>query len=43
MHWQADVNEGAAILRELAGSREAYVVVHVADLYKLGLMRPDLV
>ncbi len=38
----ADVNEGAAILRELAGSREAYVVVHVADLYKLGLMRPDL-
>ncbi len=37
----ADVNEGAAILRELAGPREAYVVVHVTDLYKLGLMRPD--
>jgi len=37
----ADVNEGAAILRELAGSREAYVVVHITDLYKLGLMRPD--
>jgi len=34
-------NEGAAILRELAGSREAYLVVHVSDIYKLGLMRPD--
>jgi len=36
----ADVEKGAGILRELAGSREAYVVVHVSDLYKLGLMRP---
>ncbi|MGQ0666102.1 MAG: hydroxylamine oxidation protein HaoB [Nitrospiraceae bacterium] len=34
-------NEGAAILRELAGPREAYVVVHVTDIYKLGLMRPE--
>ena len=29
------------MLRELTGGREAYVVVHVSDLYKLGLMRPD--
>jgi hydroxylamine oxidation protein HaoB len=34
-------NEGAAMLRELAGPREAYVVIHVTDIYKLGLMRPD--
>ena len=33
--------EGARILRELAGSREAYVVVHVTDIYRLGLMRPE--
>lgn len=31
---------GAAILRELAGDREAYVAIHVTDLYKLGIMRP---
>lgn len=37
----ADVDAGAAILRELAGPREAYLVVHVTDLYKLGMMRPD--
>jgi len=37
----ADVDKGAGILRELAGSREAYVVIHITDLYKLGLMRPD--
>jgi hydroxylamine oxidation protein HaoB len=36
----ADPKEGAAILRELAGGREAYVAVHLSDLYKLGLMRP---
>ena len=29
------------MLRQLAGSREAYIVVHPSDLYKLGLMRPD--
>jgi hydroxylamine oxidation protein HaoB len=34
-------NEGASILRELAGSREAYIVVHVSDIYKLGLLRPE--
>jgi len=39
--------QGAAILRELAGiqdtadSPQAFVVIHVTDLYKLGLMRPD--
>jgi len=37
----ADVDKGARILRELAGSREAYVVVHISDLYKIGLMRPE--
>ena len=37
----AESTEGAAMLRELTGGREAYVVVHVSDLYKLGLMRPD--
>lgn len=34
-------NEGARMLREIAGPREAYVVVHVTDIYKLGLMRPE--
>jgi hydroxylamine oxidation protein HaoB len=32
---------GAAILRDLAGKREAFVVIHVTDLYKLGLLRPE--
>ena len=33
--------QGAALLRELAGPREAYIVLHVTDLYKLGLMHPE--
>tara|TARA_R110002073_G_C9482997_1_gene580179 strand:+ start:1848 stop:2843 length:996 start_codon:yes stop_codon:yes gene_type:complete len=34
--------EGVAQLRALIGSsREAYLVVHVTDLYKIGLMHPD--
>ena len=37
----AEPNEGAAMLRELTGGREAYVAVHLSDLYKVGLMRPD--
>jgi hydroxylamine oxidation protein HaoB len=37
----ADPKEGAAMLRELSGGHEAYVAVHLSDLYKLGLMRPD--
>ena len=37
----SDVNEGARLLQQLVGSREAYIVVHVTDIYKLGLMRPD--
>jgi len=37
----AEPTEGAAMLRELTGGREAYVVVHISDLYKLGLMHPD--
>jgi len=36
----AEPGKGAAILRELAGNREAYIAIHVTDLYKLGLMRP---
>jgi hydroxylamine oxidation protein HaoB len=37
----ANSKEGAAMLRELTGGREAYVAVHLSDLYKLGLMRPE--
>jgi hydroxylamine oxidation protein HaoB len=37
----AEPTEGAGMLRELTGGRETYVVVHVSDLHKLGLMRPD--
>jgi hydroxylamine oxidation protein HaoB len=37
----ADPKEGAAMLRELTGGREAYIAVHLSDLYKLGLMRPE--
>lgn len=37
----ADPKEGVAMLRELTGGREAYVAVHLSDLYKLGLMRPE--
>ncbi|MDF0653189.1 MAG: hydroxylamine oxidation protein HaoB [Nitrospira sp.] len=37
----SDATKGVVMLRELVGSREAYIVVHPADLYKLGLMRPD--
>jgi len=36
-------NQGASMLRKLVGPREAYVVVHVSDIYKLGLMRPERV
>lgn len=33
---------GVAKLRELIGSaQEAYLVIHVSDLYKLGLLHPD--
>ena len=38
----AKPEEGAAQLRNLVGeNREAYIIVHVADLYKLGLMYPE--
>lgn len=38
----APAAEGVAQLRELIGSnREAYIIVHVTDLYKLGIMYPD--
>ncbi|MCC7546409.1 MAG: hydroxylamine oxidation protein HaoB [Burkholderiales bacterium] len=39
----ADAATGATMLRELAGNREAYVAVHVSDLYKLGLLHPEQV
>lgn len=37
----ADVPAGVARLRQLAGEREAYVVVHVSDAYRLGALQPD--
>lgn len=37
----SEAGKGTAMLRELVGSQEAYIVVHPSDLYKLGLMRPD--
>lgn len=38
----APAEEGVKQLRELVGSdRETYVIVHVTDLYKAGLMYPD--
>jgi hydroxylamine oxidation protein HaoB len=37
----ASPEKGAAQLRELAGERPAYLVIHVTDLYKLGLLRPQ--
>ena len=37
----SEANQGVAMLQELVGSREAYLVVHVTDLYKLGLLRPE--
>lgn len=38
----APAEEGVAQLRALVGSnRETYLIVHVTDLYKLGLMYPD--
>lgn len=38
----ASPEEGVRQLRQLIGSdREAYLVVHVTDLFKLGLMHPD--
>jgi hydroxylamine oxidation protein HaoB len=37
----SEASKGVAMLRELVGSREAYIIVHPSDLYKLGLMHPD--
>ncbi|HMR71708.1 MAG TPA: hydroxylamine oxidation protein HaoB [Rubrivivax sp.] len=37
----SDERTGAQALRELAGGREAFVVVHVSDLFKLGRMLPQ--
>ncbi|HMS85124.1 MAG TPA: hydroxylamine oxidation protein HaoB [Nitrospira sp.] len=37
----SEPTKGAALLRQLAGSRDAYIVVHPTDLYKVGLLRPD--
>lgn len=37
----SEASKGASMLKEVAGSREAYIVVHPADLYKLAMMYPD--
>ncbi|MBX3332314.1 MAG: hydroxylamine oxidation protein HaoB, partial [Nitrospira sp.] len=37
----SEAGKGVAMLRELVGSQDVYIVVHPTDLYKLGLMRPD--
>jgi hydroxylamine oxidation protein HaoB len=38
----APLEQGIDQLRQLIGSeREAYLIIHVSDLYKLGLMYPD--
>lgn len=36
----SDETSGVAALRALAGGREAYIVVHQADAYRAGLLRP---
>ena len=36
-----DTATGAAKLRELVGEREAYLVLHMSDIYKLGAMHPQ--
>lgn len=35
------LDTGIAQLRELAGGREAYLIIHISDLFKLGLLYPD--
>ena len=37
----AEPQAGVAQLRDLVGEREAYIVIHITDLYKLGLMYPE--
>jgi len=37
----ADPVKGAKALRKLAGSRDAYLVLHVSDAYKLGMLNPQ--
>lgn len=37
----SEATKGVSMLRDLVGSREAYVIVHPVDLYKLALMHPD--
>lgn len=40
----APAQDGIKMLRQLVGSdRETYVIVHVTDLYKLGLMYPEAI
>lgn len=36
-----DTATGVAKLRELVGEREAYLVLHISDIYKLGAMHPQ--
>lgn len=37
----SEPHKGVAVLQQLVGRREAYIVVHPSDLYKLGLLRSD--
>ncbi len=37
----SEASKGVNMLRKLAGSREAYIIVHAVDLYKLALLYPD--
>lgn len=37
----ADTATGAARLRALVGEREAYLVLHISDIYKLGAIHPQ--
>ena len=32
---------GTARLRQLAGDRDAYLILHVSDIYKIGAMAPE--
>ncbi|MBK9308589.1 MAG: hydroxylamine oxidation protein HaoB [Nitrospira sp.] len=37
----SEASKGATMLKAVAGSREAYIIVHPADLYKLAMMYPE--
>ena len=41
MHFYRDEVVGVAKLRQLTEDREAYIVVHITDAYKIGAISPD--